>query len=89
MTDPTLAHRPVWEGILRSPPVRSLVLGSALFYLMGRAQSLLDEFHDAPLIDVPVQIAVGLLAIALYVVYGRVVERREVTELATPGLVRE
>lgn len=89
MSEPILAQTPVWVRVLRSQPVRLLVLGAALLYFMGWAQFLLDHLHETPWINVPVQIVLGLLAIALYVAYGRIVERRVVTELATPGLLRE
>lgn len=89
MNDASLSPRPLWLRVLRSPLVRLLVLGAALLFFMAWAQGRLNDFHDAPLINVPVQIVLGLLAITLYVAYGRVIEGRAVTELSTPGLVRE
>jgi hypothetical protein len=89
MTDTRLADQPLWLRILRSPLLRLLVLGALLVYFMGRAESLLIEFHGRPLLNLPIQIVFGLLAIALYVAYGKVIERREVTELSTPGLASE
>ena len=60
-----------------------------MFYFMGWAQTCLEDFFDRPLLNIPIQIGLGLLAIALYVAYGKFMERREVTELSTPGLARE
>jgi membrane protease YdiL (CAAX protease family) len=40
-------------------------------------------------VSIVVQLGLGLAAIALYVAYGRLIERREVTEVSTPGIGRE
>ncbi len=81
-------HPALWLRILL-PLVRLIVLGGVLFYFMGWAQARLEQFYDRPLLNIPIQIGLGLLAIALYFAYGKFIERREVTELATPGLARE
>jgi membrane protease YdiL (CAAX protease family) len=79
----------MWLRILQSPLTRLIVLGAAMFQFMGWAQARLEQFHDTPLLGVPIQIALGLAAIALYAAYGKFIERRDVTELSTPGLGRE
>lgn len=89
MTDASMVHQPTWLRVLQSPLTRLIVLGCALFYFMGKAEFWLNDFHDAPMLSVPIQIGLGLAAIGLYAAYGRFIERRAVTELATPGLVRE
>lgn len=89
MTETSVATRPMWFRILQSPLTRLIVLGAAMLYFMAWAQSRLNQFHDTPLLSVPIQIGLGLAAIALYVAYGKFIERREVTELSTPGLGRE
>jgi membrane protease YdiL (CAAX protease family) len=78
----------LWLRILH-PLIRLIILGGVLFYFMGWAQARLEDFHDRPLLNIPIQIGLGLLAIALYYAYARFIERREVTELTTPGLARE
>jgi membrane protease YdiL (CAAX protease family) len=78
----------LWLRILH-PLIRLIILGGGLFYFMGWAQALLEDFHDRPLLNIPIQIGLGLVAIALYYAYARFIERREVTELTTPGLARE
>ena len=91
MTETTVAaaHRPLWLRVLQSPLTRLLVLGYAMFYFMGWAQSWLEAYHEAPLTSLAIQIVLALAAIGLYIAYGRLIERRPVTELATPGLARE
>ena len=89
MTETSAAAQPMWLRILQSPLTRLIVLGAAMFQFMGWAQARLEQFHDTPLLGVPIQIALGLAAIALYLAYGKFIERRDVTELSTPGLGRE
>jgi membrane protease YdiL (CAAX protease family) len=74
---------------VQSPLLRLIVLGAVLVFFMGWAQSQLNRFHDQPWLNIPLQLGLGLLAIALYVAYGKFIERRAVTELATPGMARE
>ncbi|MDP2801292.1 MAG: CPBP family intramembrane metalloprotease [Phreatobacter sp.] len=78
----------LWLRILH-PLVRLIVLGGVLLYFMGWAQARLEQFNDRPLLNISIQIGLGLLAIGLYYAYGKFIERREVTELTTPGFVRE
>lgn len=89
MTDASLAGQPLWLRILQFPLMRIVVLGFVLFYFMGWSQARLEKFHDSPLLNAAIQIVLGLTAIGLYVAYGKFIERREVTELSTPGLGRE
>ncbi len=89
MTETSLAVPPLWLRILQFPLTRIIILGGALFTFMAWAQEQLDRFHAAPLANAAVQIVLGLLAIGLYLAWGKFIERRAVTELATPGLARE
>lgn len=89
MSQTMAAASPLWQRILRFPLTRILVLGSALIYFMGWAQSWLNDYHNSPVPNVAIQIVLGLAAIGVYVAWGRLIERRAVTELSTPGLGRE
>jgi len=89
MTETSLAGQPLWLRLLQSPLIRLLVLGAVLLSFMAWAESWLTDFHDRPLQNLSIQIVLGLLAMALYLAYGRFIERRDVTELSTPGLARE
>lgn len=88
MTDTSLAAPPLWQRILH-PLLRLIILGSGLFLFMMWAEARLQQFHDRPLLGILVQICLGLLAIAIYFGWGRFIERREVSELSTPGMARE
>lgn len=82
------AHRP--RGLTVALELfRLVVLGGILFYGMGWAESRLAQFHDQPLLSILVQIGLAATAIAVYLAFGRLVERREVTEVSTPGMGRE
>lgn len=83
------AQTALWQSVLQSPLLRLIVLGAAMLQFMGWAQSWLDDYKATPVLSTLIQIVLGLSAIALYVAYGKFVERREVTELSTSGLVRE
>jgi membrane protease YdiL (CAAX protease family) len=82
------AQTALWLRILLQL-VRLIVLGGVLFYLMAWSQGQLEKFYDRPLLNIPIQLGLGLLAIAIYFAYGKFIERREVTELSTPGIARE
>lgn len=88
MSDVSSPAQPMWLRIVH-PLIRLIVLGGLLFYFMAWAEARLAQFHDRPLLSVAVQIGLALAAIALYVAYGKFIERREVTELSTPGIGRE
>ncbi len=89
MTDTGLAVQPLWLRILQFPLTRIIILGPLLFAFMAWAQTQLNDFHDSPLVNAAIQIVLGLAAIGVYVAWGKFIERREVTELSTPGLGRE
>ncbi len=89
MSVASFAGQPLWLRTLQFPLVRILVLGSALVYFMMWAQSWLDDYHGSPVLNAAIQIILGLAAIIVYVAWGRLIERREVSELSTPGLGRE
>lgn len=88
MTGTMATPRPIWLQIVLAL-VRLIVLGGGLIYFMGRAETGLAYFHDRPLLNIAVQSGLARAAIALYVAYARLAERREVTELSTRGSGRE
>jgi uncharacterized protein len=56
---------------------------------MGWTEGRIKAFKDQPLIGVAIAVVMALVVMAVYVAWGRVIERREVTELSTPGAGRE
>lgn len=89
MSEAGHSTQPVWLRILRSPPVRLLVLGPVLFFMMMQNNSFLEIFKDRPLIAIGTTVCMALAALAVYFAYCRIIEGREVTELSTPGMGRE
>jgi uncharacterized protein len=89
MTDPTTARRPLWLGVLQFPLTRIIVLGAAIFYMMMINNTNLSMFKDDPTVAIINTVAMGVLALAIHLGWGRVIERREVTELSAPGMGRE
>ena len=73
--------QPLWLRILRSPLVRLIVLGPALFLMMMKNNEFMFLFKDRPLTAIGITVCMALAALAVYYAYGRIIERREVTEL--------
>lgn len=86
---PALPTDPVWVRILRFPLTRLVVLGVGVFFLMGWTESRIQLFADDPVIGVAIAIVMAVAVIAAYVAWGKLIERREVTELSLPGAGRE
>ncbi len=81
--------KPLWLRILQFPLTRIIVLGGILFYMMAFNNGFLEKLKGQTLPSVAITIGMGLLAMAIYVAYGRLIERREVRELSLPGMGRE
>lgn len=57
--------------------------------MMAWSEGRIGAFKDTPLIGIAIAIAMALVVMAVYVAWGRLIERREVTELSLPGAGRE
>lgn len=88
MSDTTVPDQPMWLRVVH-PLIRLIVLGGALLLFMIWAEGRLAQFADRPLVSIAVQLGLALAAIMLYLAYGKLIERREVAELSTPGIGRE
>ena len=89
MSEAGQSTQPLWLRILRSPLVRLIVLGPVLFLMLMKNNEFMSIFKDRPLITIGITVCMALAALAVYYAYGRIIERREVTELSTPGMGRE
>ena len=81
---PGLARR-----ILRSPPLRILVLGFILVLMMTLTTDILTTFSPDPGKSDLHIIALAIAAFAIYLTYAHSVEQREATELSSKGMPRE
>ncbi|MDO9441714.1 MAG: CPBP family intramembrane metalloprotease [Beijerinckiaceae bacterium] len=79
----------LWLRILQFPPVRLLLLGGALFLLMGTSNGYMTQLAKRPLASIAAVAVMAALALAFYAGFVRVIERRPVCELALPGMAKE
>jgi hypothetical protein len=89
MMQTAVPAEPLWLRILQFPLTRLIVLGGIVFYLMARSDGIMERFKDTPVLAAAVAIALALVVIAIYVAWGRLIERRAVTELSLQGAGRE
>ena len=89
MMEKTLPAQPLWLRVLQFPLTRLIVLGGIAFYMMIQAEIILNEVKDSPVLAVAIAIVLALLGMAVYIAWGKFIERREVTELSLPGAGRE
>ena len=80
---------PAWLRILQFPLSRLVILGGIIFYMMAWSEGRIQAFKHTPLTAVAIAAAMALLVMAVYVAWGRWIERRDVTELSLPGAGRE
>ena len=85
--DPSV-ETPLWLRILRFPLVRLTLLGGALFFIMMTSNGLM-RFSAGPLGPITSAACMAAVALAVYFVFVRLVEKRPVSELAAPGMARQ
>jgi membrane protease YdiL (CAAX protease family) len=89
MMEQALPAQPLWLRILQFPLSRLIVLGVGLFFLMGWTESRIQLFKDNPLLGIGITVGLALVGMAVYLAWGKFIERRAVTELSLPGAGRE
>lgn len=87
--EPALPARPLWIRILRFPLTRLIVLGVGVLSLMAWTESRINAAEDDPLLGVAIAVGMAVIVMGVYVAWGRLIERREVTELSLRGAGRE
>jgi len=80
---------PLWLGVLRFPPVRLVLLGGGLFFMMGVNNGFMVRFAATPLVAIAVTVAMAGVALAIYAGFVRFIEGRKVGELSPAGMGRE
>jgi len=89
MIEHALPATPLWLRILQLPLSRLVFLGGIVFYMMAWSEGRIQAFKDSPLIGVAIAVGMALVVLAVYVAWGKWIERRDVTELSLPGAGRE
>lgn len=84
-----LSAPPIWLRVLQFPLTRLIVLGGIVFYMMAWTEEKILAFKDSPLTGVAIAVAMAVAIMVFYAAWGKVIERREVTELSLPGAGRE
>lgn len=79
----------LWLRVAQFPAIRLILLGGVLFLIMGTSNGLMVRFSATPPASLFLAAAMAALALAVYVGFVRLVERRPVGELALPGMGRE
>lgn len=75
--------------IFGSPPARILLLGFVLLMMMGLNTDVMTSFGGGPFKSIQHIVALAIAGIAVYRAYAYFIEKRPVSELATPGMGRE
>jgi hypothetical protein len=89
MNDTSELKPALWLRILQSPLARLILLGGPVFFMMGLSNGFMKEFKGTPLQSIAAAAGMAALAVAVYVGFGRFIERRSVSELSLPGAGRE
>jgi uncharacterized protein len=85
MTDRGPVFRP---RMLAMALIRLVVLGAAIFLLLAKSNEFMAGLSARPLAAAAVAVAMTGLGLAVYLGFGRLVERRRVEELSLPGMGR-
>ena len=83
------AHPGLARRVLRSPPVRVLVVGFILVMMMGLNTDVMTSYAGEPVKSVKHVMALAIAGFAIYIGYAQLIEQRTVSELALPGMGRE
>ena len=83
------AHPGLARRVLRSPPVRVLVVGFILVTMMGLNTDVMTSYAGEPVKSVKHVMALAIAGFAIYIGYAQLIEQRTVSELALPGMGRE
>ena len=86
MTETPNPKPALWLRIAQFPLTRLILLGGALFYMMGLSNGFMDKFSKTPLLSIAAAAAMAALALAVYFAFARFIERRPVSELGLRGM---
>lgn len=89
MMQHAMPRQPFWLRLLQAPVSRIVILGGIVFYLMAWTEGRIQEVSAHPLIGTAIALGMALVVMALYAAWGRLIERRAVSELSLSGAGRE
>ena len=86
----TTGRRQVFRlRMLAMPLARLVVLGGAIFLLLAKSSEFMAGLSGRPLAAAAAVVGMAAAGVAVYVGFGRLVERRRVDELSLMGMGRE
>ena len=71
------------------PLARLVVLGGAIFLLLAKSSEFMADLSGRPLAAAAAVVGMAAAGVAIYVGFGRLIERRRVDELSLAGMGRE
>lgn len=89
MTENSRTQSSLWLRILQHPASRLLGLGFIIFFMMAVSGGFMEKFKGNPLQSIGAVMAMTTVAIAVYVGWARLIERRSASELSLSGAGRE
>ncbi len=89
MAELVTQQTPLLLRILRFPLIRVIILGGGLFSMMAWTESQIIAVKDNAWMGIAVALGLGLVAMAIYLAWGKFIERRDVSELSLAGAGRE
>lgn len=89
MMEQARSATPLWLRVLQFPLVRLAVLGAVFVLLIGISNGFMFQFAASPLLSLAVAAGMAVAGLAVYWVFVRLVERRQVHELGLTGMGRE
>jgi uncharacterized protein len=79
----------LWLRVLQFPLTRLVVLGFVILYMMGLSNSFMSQFKGDSLKSIAAVVCMASAALAVYVGWARLIERRQVSELSLSGAGKE
>jgi uncharacterized protein len=79
----------LWLRVLQFPLTRLVVLGFVILYMMGLSNSFMSQFKGDSLKSIAAVVGMATAALAVYVGWARLIERRQVSELSLSGAGKE
>lgn len=85
----TTSATPLWLRVLQFPLVRLALLGPLFFLFIGVSNGFMFQFAASPLLSLALAAGMAGFGLAVYWVFVRLVEQRQVNELGLRGMGRE
>ncbi len=89
MTTPPIRPRGLVRRILGSPPLRILLLGFLLLWLMAMNGDVMTSYAAEPAKAAMHVLAIAIAGFAVYIGYAHFIEQRPVSELGLQGMGRQ